>query len=433
MMKINQKAAGLLPRSGVARGVIALASATAVGQIITAGAMPLVTRLYTPSQVGVISLFIAFFTFWSSLLSLRYESALLVAESDVETHLIFNVGWLCVAVMSVLALPILTILRVGNILGFSLLPWWSGIIAIPIMYGYGKFMMYRSWGLRGGLIKDISSASIARSAANAAVRIALGLIGWGVPGLFVAELAGAWGPEISMRRAINSRFAESRPSVIHWPNVKMVMLKYLKFAKYEAPSTAFNQMALAMPVPMVAALYGSSAAGWYGLARMLVAIPNAQIGKAVADVLQMRLAESVREQKFIQARKLFFKFLRQLSLLGLVPLAGVMILGPWLVPLVFGRGWAQMGVISACIAPWLYASLVVTSLSRALSVLQAQQYKLIYDLFSLAMMLAIYFFSKASSMGLLPMITVMTAGYVVSYCVYLVVLVMVVNKELVSK
>jgi len=426
---LNRWLAGMAPKGPIARGIVALAGGTAVAQAITACTTPIVTRLYSPAEVGVISLFIAFFGFWSSLLSWRYEAALLIAVDDAESHLVFRAGSGCVLIMSLLALPVLFALRAANVLGFGLLPWWSAWVAIPILFGYGQFMMYRSWGLRGGYVKDISKATVARSASNATTRIVLGVAGAGVPGLFAAELMGAWGATSTLYRTVHQRFAASRP-LIHWSAVKAVMAKYSNFARYELPSVAVNQLASTMPVPMVAALYGASAAGWFGLARLLVAIPNAQIGGAVADVFQMELARAIREQKYAGARKLFYKLLRKLSLFGLLPLTATMLLGPWLVPLVFGKSWSQMGVIAACIAPWLYAALVVSTLSRLLSVLQAQQYKLIYDTFSAAITFVVYFVARNLSLSLIPMVIAMTSANVMAYGVYLWVLVYVAHTKL---
>lgn len=67
-----------------------LASGTAIAQIITAASMPIVTRLYTPEMIGVISVFLSFFNFWLVLLSWRYESALLVSQNEEESHHVFS-------------------------------------------------------------------------------------------------------------------------------------------------------------------------------------------------------------------------------------------------------------------------------------------------------------------------------------------------------
>lgn len=428
--KIKSKICSLLPKNKILRSIIALAGSTAVAQVVTASAMPIVSRLYTPGEFGVISIFLSFYGFWRALLSWRYESALLVAENDLESHVVFFVGILCVGFMSLSAIPVLFALKVNSILGFGLLPWWAAIMVAPIMFGYGQFMMYRSWGMRAGLVSAISKATVARSLSNAIGRIFFGLFGGGIMGLFAAELMGAWGSASALYRSVGGDRAKSKPPVITWQMSKVVMSKYSSYAKYEMPSMVFNQMALALPVPIIASLYGAGPAGWYGMARLLVAIPNAQIGQAVADVFQMELAISVRERNYSEVRRLFYSMLRKLGLFGLLPLAAVILLGPSLVPVVFGEKWREMGLIAAYVSPWLYASLVVGSLSRLLSVLQAQHYKLIYDVASVSIVIIVYEIARNLQVKLMPMIFAMSCGGVLSYLIYLCVLVWFVDKKI---
>jgi O-antigen/teichoic acid export membrane protein len=426
---IVSKLTRFLPKSGMGRSVIALASSTAAAQAITAIAMPVVTRLYTPAEIGIISIFISFFGFWSVMLSLRYESAILISQTGAESHQVFRVGMICVVSMSALSAPILGILVRSGTLGFGLMPLWSVLATAPIMFGYGLFMMYRSWGLRSGLVRDISRATVMRALSNGLARIVLGIGGVGVPGLFVAELAGAWSATGALFRSVRERHAASRPA-FSWSDLARVAKKYSKFAVYETPSVAIDQLALTIPVPMIGALYGAQAAGWFGLARILVAIPNAQIGRAIADVFQMELASKVRKGTRAEAHQLFYTLVRKLALFGLLPLAVMMVVAPLVVPWIFGRLWAPMGTMTAIIAPWLYAALIVTTLSRLLSVLERQEYKLIYDVTALLLIGAVYAIARYHALGLMESIMLLSGANIIGYVVYFVVIVHIVEKDL---
>lgn len=426
----RKRLAGALPKSPVARAIVTLAGGTAAAQIITICAMPLVTRIYTPAQIGFISIFIAFFLFWGPALSLRYEYALLIAKDDAESHVVLRVSMWFVSLMSILAMPVLWVLCRRNILGFGILPWWAPLAAAPILFGYGRFMVYRSWALRAGIVGSITRASIARSAANISVRIGLGLFGGGVPGLFAAELAGAWASTATLSRAVHNYFSSSRPLEISKSMSLTIMKRYIKFPAFEAPSTLVNQLALTLPLPMIASLHGAAAAGWFGLARALVGIPNSQIGSAVADVFQMELSRAMIEQDLPRARQLFYKLLRKLSLYGLVPLIAVIILSPKIVPFVFGSEWTAAGLAAAAVAPWLYGALVVGSLSRVVSVLEVQEYKLLYDAIALILFAGAFLIARATHMVFIPTVIILSAAGTVAYVVYLVILVAVVESRL---
>lgn len=423
---------GALPKNRIARAIVTLAGGTAAAQIITICAMPLVTRIYSPAQIGLISLFIAFFLFFGPALSLRYEYALLIAKDDAESHVVLRVSMWSVALMSILAMPVLWGLCYTGILGFGMLPWWAPLASVPILFGYGRFMVYRSWALRAGIIGGVTKASIARSAANVFVRVGFGLFGGGVPALFVAELAGAWASTTALSRIVRNHFSSSQPCKISRDMSLRAMKRYIKFPAFETPSTLVNQLALTLPLPMIASLHGATAAGWFGLARALVGIPNSQIGAAVADVFQMELARATVEGDWVRARQLFYRLLLKLSLFGLLPLIAVVTLAPRMVPFVFGIRWSNAGAAAAIVAPWLYGALVVGSLSRVLSVLEVQEYKLVYDAIALILFAGAFFIARVMHMTFIQTVLSLSGAGTLAYIVYLAVLVIVVESRLKS-
>ncbi|MBS0457772.1 MAG: oligosaccharide flippase family protein [Proteobacteria bacterium] len=426
----RERIAAKLPKNRVARGIITLASGTAIAQVVTICAMPIVTRLYTPAQIGVISLFLAYFGFWAATLSLRYEFALLICKDDAESHLVYRLAVISVVVMSLLGIPVLWMLRWAGVLGFGLLPEWAPLAAAPILLGYGLFMVNRSWALRAGIINEITSASVARSIATAGARILLGAMGGGVFALFAAELGGAWGAMLRLLRKVHANYSKSRPEKITRHDLMSVAKRYIKFPTLETPSSWLNQLTLALPLPIIASTHGVTAAGWFGLARSLVAIPNTQIGGAVADVLQMEIAHALRKNAVHDARKLFYGLMRRLALFGLVPMIAAVVLAPSLMSVIFGSKWAPAGMAAAIIAPWFYIALVVSALSRVLSVFQAQEYKFIYDILSVSSMAVVYEYGQSTGTSLMMLIFWLSIAGIISYLIYLYLIVKVVNKRL---
>lgn len=394
-----------------------LASGTALAQIITAVSMPIVTRLYTPEMIGVISVFLSFFNFWLVLLSWRYESALLISQSEEESHHVFRLSAILVFVNSLLAIPVLAWLISEGMLGFSVLPGWAPFVVFLSLLGYGWFMSYRSWLLRLQETRAISFSAISRSGANAATRVIAGIFDSGVYGLFLAEIIGSWFALGAVREKAKRLLRSPSPD---WSRKRITLLaiKYKRFAQLELPSVLLNQLALVLPVPIIGALYGAQAAGWFGLAKLLYAIPNGQIGKAVGDVFQMELGVCVREKNFKRGEVLFYKLTLNLIIIGLVPLLFAIFLAPKIVPYIFGPDWTEMGDIVAYISPWMYMALIVSSTSRALSVLQKQHLKLTYDVISLLIVLISYFWARAQEIQLLDFVGFLSVGLSLAYVFY---------------
>ncbi|MDN7124513.1 oligosaccharide flippase family protein [Pseudidiomarina sp. 1APP75-32.1] len=407
----------IIPKSHVGRSVLVLMSGTAMAQAITAVSMPIVTRLYTPEMIGAISVYLSFFSFWLTLLTWRYESALIVTENIEESHHLFRLGCLIVILMALLAIPVLGSLQYTGVLGFDVLPSWSVLVAFLSLLGFGLYMLYRSWLLRLQETRTISLSAVARSGANALTRVMTGALNFGVSGLFFAEVLGSWFALAAVRKRTLKLLGGDTPT---WSMGKMraAAWKYRKFVQYELPSTLINQLSLALPVPIVGAIYGAEAAGWFGLARLLYAIPNNQIGKSVGDVFQMALGNYLRLGEVAKGERLFNKFALRLGLIGLVPFILAIYAAPPLVPIIFGEAWKEMGIIVKNMAPWMFMALVVGSLSRALSVLQRQELKLIYDLVSLAVVLLAYIYVSLNEMSLDKFVTFLSLSLSLTYLVY---------------
>lgn len=425
------KIANFLVKDRVFSSVITLLTGTALAQIITAVSMVVVTWLYSPEALGIISIYLAFFSFWVSLASWRFEGAMLVCKGDDESDHLFRLGSVVVVAMALISVPALYVLMRSGFLSFSELPLWSPYAAGLSVLGFGLFMMYRSWSLRLRELVAIKRATISRSAANAGIRIVGGFLGGGVIGLFIAEVLGSWAALAAVRNRVAQTRKRAGPSC-SW-NIKSMLAvgaRYATFPKYEMPSVALNQLASVMPVPMVGALYGAQAAGLFGVARLLVAIPNTQLGAAVSDVFQMELAENYRNKQYAEGKRLFYSMFKKLALIGLVPLVASLVLAPLVVPLLFGNQWAQMGVIIAIMAPWMYMAFIVSSLSRLLSVLGAQLFKLIYDFISLIVVGLVYFYALSFNEGFYFFVLFISLGFICSYLFYLLVLFYVIDKRL---
>jgi len=233
-----------------------------------------------------------------------------------------------------------------------------------------------------------------------------------------------------LMQATKLHFAASKPQTIGYTQLRLAGLKYAKFPMLDTPSAWLDALAMMLPLPMVASLYGAEAAGWFGLARLVLSLPNAQIGAAVADVFQMSLAEAVRDKDPQRARSVFYMLLKKLGLIGLVPLGVSLAVLPWAFPIVFGQSWSPAGDIAASLAPWLYAAFVISPLSRALPVLQAQEWKLFYDATALSLLIGCYFLAAPLALSLVEFCLLVSLAQALGYLVYALVLYLLVESRL---
>src|SRR5690606_7842279 len=85
------------------RGASVLAAGTAAGQALILLAMPLVTRLYSPEDFGVLAVYASILALLVVVITLKFETAIVLAESDETAAQLLLLSLAVAAVVSALA------------------------------------------------------------------------------------------------------------------------------------------------------------------------------------------------------------------------------------------------------------------------------------------------------------------------------------------
>ena len=116
----------LLPKNAFARGVSVLVGGTAGAQVLLVLAAPLLTRLYSPEDFGLLAVYASLLALIGVISSLRYELAIPLPEDDGEAA---NVAVLCLilVVISTILTGVLVLLM-GSVIAAAL--------GVPTLAGY---------------------------------------------------------------------------------------------------------------------------------------------------------------------------------------------------------------------------------------------------------------------------------------------------------
>jgi len=404
------------------RNVFKLMGGTAIAQIIGAASLPLITRLYSPDEFGLLSVFLSFFSFGVVVLTLRYESALLNSVDELEAIKIFRICRFFVFLSSVLVSIILFSMVYYSILGFEILPYWAVVVGFVSFISFGFFMTNRGVLLRFGDVSRISRGVVSRALSNMSSKVVLGLLSFGPFGLLLGEAIGSIFAMIVTRKAryiLRKQKEKLSRKVISFREYRCTACKFKRFPTIELPSAIINQLTLSLPIILVADLFGAKSAGIFGLARTLYAIPNTQIGGAVADVFHMELSKCLRlERPRSDALNLFIKFSKVLLSVALLSIFTGVYLAPLLAGPVFGNEWTKVGQVIALMAPWMASALVASSLGRALLIFERQDLKLIYDVFSVLIVLISFWLTTSNGEDLLYFVRMLSFGMLGAYLIY---------------
>ncbi|NLE25942.1 MAG: oligosaccharide flippase family protein [Clostridiaceae bacterium] len=367
--------------------MLAISGGTAVVQVLGFLLSPIITRLYTPGEFGVLSIYTAIVTILS-LGSFKYERAIPIAEDDTSA---INIIALCLLVLTgyTLLISLLFILIGTPILGLlgasELVPY---MVLIPIgVFFSGLFLIFMQWALRNKAYKNISKATIFQGIAGNIIKIGLGLIGVGSLGLLlgriastgmgIARLSGTLVTDNCLRKNISLER-------ILW-NAK----RYIRFPLYLSPAIFLVNTGPQLPSLFIASMFGVNIAGFYGFSIGIVMLPVTLIGNSVGQVFYGEAA-SIGKNNPLEIKRLAGKMVKNLILIGLVPLGILAWFGPTLFSWVFGSNWYEAGIYARILTLLMLSTLAYYPVSRVFEIFEKQNASLLLNTIQFALIILVF-------------------------------------------
>ncbi len=354
-----------------------MASGTALGQVCLIAATPFLSRLYTPSDFGVFGIFTAFVAVVSVAATLRLEMALPSARDDhEESDLILTILLVSVPVSLVLG-ALLWPLAHLNLLGLGSLPIWAGGLASLAVLAVGLVNSVRFLQTRRRRFDIVGRALAIQGLVRGLLPLLLAAANLGWIGLTLGDTLGRiFGIRPMLANAGGQ--ISTRLRTFSFRDAGRVLKQHKDFLRILLPSSLVNAAATALPLPIIARLFGLEAAGEFALISRIAAAPAALIGNSVADVFHGHFVQWLRSPDGIAMSELK-RTARKLLVVSLLIYVPAAILAPTLFPIVFGQQWQRVGLVFAVLTPFLSVGLVVSPLSRVLIVTERMHFKLWFD------------------------------------------------------
>jgi O-antigen/teichoic acid export membrane protein len=411
-----RRAADALLEEQLVRNVVTLGGGTGIGQLIVAASYPVLTRLYSPRELGFFGLIMAFAYFATTALGGKYELAVVSTRSDADAAWLTTIAFWMAVPVTALATAIMYAFVDLNVLSFGSLPRWSVLLLAPILIASGWFMALRFWHVRQANFQQISRALVTQGVGRALFPIVAGFAHSGFSGLALGELGGR---ALAVRRLGVDFWAVSRTLLKRpWSAaIVRVMRENWRCPGLLLPAALVDALGTSLPLPVVATLFGPVAAGHFALVQRVVALPAAFITSSVSDVVHAHASEAHvgGRERLAEAISQSSKRLTVVALLVYVPLA---VTSPFLFGPIFGAKWSESGILATCLAPMLAMHTIASPLTRVFVIVQRYDLKLACDVANLVLPItALYLMRNAGLVTAVAAYGVVTT--LVTACVYL--------------
>ena len=377
MAKLNQLLARYFPPGTFLHNVVVMLFGTAFGPALNVLIMPVLARLYTPEDFGLLTLFNAFLNVLVAMPALRYEGAIPLPKDDDEADDLLVISLLFVTLFSAVILAVLlafgpALARLFNAEELAPYLW-----LLPVaLFANGVFRVLSMWNTRHKQFGNIARSTIARPLGNSYTATLLGFLRAGEVGLLAAAVIG----QLSAASMIIYRAAGhglwSALKLIAPGRIRELLAKHRQFPIYQLPAALLNTCSQQVSLFVMAALYDMTTVGHYGVARRIFSMPMFLIVQAVAQVFMQRAAEEFNRGGDL--RRLVGNIYLRLFLVGSVPTVLIFALAPWACRVFLGADFEVAGHYTRLIIPWLFVAFVGSPTTSIFAVINRQDITAVY-------------------------------------------------------
>jgi O-antigen/teichoic acid export membrane protein len=244
-------------RSTFAGDVLKLVSGTTFAQILTILISPLLTRLYSPADFGLLALFTSITTVIGAIACLRYELSIMLPDNEDEAANLLGLSLLLALVTAILSGLLVwlagdSFVKTINAPGLKAYLW----LVPPMVLFSGVFLALNYWNSRTRHFGRLSLVRISRSVITSIAKLSFGYGGFATGGTLIGATVG--GQALSTILLGNQIWRSDRELLrnsIRWRGMFSGMKRYRKFPLYDSWSTLLNNISQQLPSILLSCLF----------------------------------------------------------------------------------------------------------------------------------------------------------------------------------
>lgn len=380
--------------------------------IVNIVSLPIIVRLFSTEDIAILGYFIASCSVLIPMMSFSYQRAQVLPDKDLEANDLCMLTYLISIIMGMLIFMLFFAYHDLIIEALNLKEIEGVILFIPI----GAMIMVWLDIVKYRVVREEAFLKAAKITViiSIVVNILKVLLGLNIPTYLSLVIITIFGYSLHyfLLQKITS-FSFTLMSDFNFKRIIDQAKKNINFLKYTTPQNILNAVSTSFPVFLLASLYSLELVGYYVIAKTMVSVPSAMVGKAMLDVFYVDFSRVKKNnllitQTIINRTVILFKIL-------IIPLIIFFFASPWLFSLLFGDSWEASGEIAKYLSIMYFFSLLYRPALAVIPVLGLQKGLLIYEMVStigrvLGLLFGYYYFDNIMA-SIVLFSTVGAVGY----------------------
>jgi len=404
-------------QSKFAKNVMTLLLGSSLAQAIPLALSPILTRIYSPEEFGVVTIYLSLVSIIAVLATGRYELAIVQPEKRADA---ISIVVLCCSITIVVSgILFLFVLffneQIAILLGEKQLGPWLFLLPVSIfLTGMHKSLNY--WYVRNKQFKLVAASNVAQGMTTPTTQVIFnGMSG----GLILGSLLGTAASGLVLLKQCLKKEKKSFATVT---KVKMVeqAKRYSKLPKYSLAGSFADNTSQQLPVFFITRVFNSHATGLFSLTMRVINLPLTLISRSVSQVVLQKVAD-LNNTSPSQIKALIIKLFVLLLAINLPLIAVIWFFGGDLFSFVFGERWREAGELGRILVFALAIRFAVSPLSVVMTLDRNVRSGVVWQfMYLVTISLTLYFLS---SYDLEVFMTGLVIHEVVLYVLYLVLII----------
>lgn len=367
-------------RSEFLKNSLTLFTGTTIAQIIPLLISPILSRIYDPSDFGLLALYMSTVSLVSVFATGRYEMAIMLPKKKEDA---INIVILSIFISVVLAIVLLLTVfflnhEISNLLGNKKISPFLYFLPVSVFsIGFFKALMY--WFNRSDNFKSIAVSKVVATSANSGVALIVGLVKKGSFGLLFGWIFG----QLSSMLYLLKNFLKNDKSYLSYiRKVKVLALakRYKKFAIFDTWSELLKVLSVQLPVIIITKFFGDEVTGYYSFTYTIILVPFSLIAFSMGQAFFKR-ANDIKDSNE-NVSNFTFEVFKKLVLISFIPLSIVGIFGDFIFPFIFGEEWIIAGKYSRLFSLWAFTLFLSSPLTNIFAIYERQRANFMFNVFA---------------------------------------------------
>lgn len=368
------------------KSVAILLSGTAFSQLIGIVVLPVLTRLYSPEQMGILAVYTATVTILLTIVCLRLESAIPIQADDSDAR---NVLVLCVQI----ALGTSFLAFICSLaLKYSSVKWLQDfdhyLLYVPLgMFVGGVYIAVNAYALKRERFDLVSKSRMMQALSCALVQTSGALLYQSAMWLIIGFI---------LNLGAGIRFLKNKLNIsklFDFSDIKSkkdIFILNSNFPKYSVVESLSNAAGVQVPILLIAYGMSVSDAAFLFLAMKLIQAPMALLGSSISQVFYTQANDKLLNGELTQFTT---RVLETALKIGVGPIIAISIIAPLVTQKILGDDWSVVGDYIFLMAPWFVIQFIASPISPIMYVMSKQKAFMYLTLFGLVWKLGLTFFA----------------------------------------